>query len=447
MNWNIRNQILIPIVAATVVGIAIATYFNIQGLIQNENERLEQKVDDLFDTMSATSFPLYESVLVQIHQISGFHLLVEQDGQTHSSFSSEEPVSLQNVMTDIQKRSATEVKILDEHFLIFERSLPARQLSIYVLYPREQISRAISKVIYPQLISGIITVIAVVLIVFAVARNVTRPIHSLKNHVGRIAEGHFEQEFNNRTDEVGELFQSINEMASKLQVYEQRIRAQEKLFTLDQMGGGIAHQMRNSITGCRLALDFHRQSCHGDSESLDVANRQLIFMEDFQKRFLSYSKESSREKKNLDLGNVVSEYTKLLEPFAKHLQVQLDVSIPAVQLLILGNESMLHQLIGNLVTNAIEAASTYPESESKWVSVKIHNTTSEIVLAISDSGSGIGADVAENIFDPLFTTKADGVGLGLAIVKQTADEHEATIEWNRNDNQTTFEVRFPKSSE
>lgn len=451
MNWRLQNQILIPMLVVTALGISLATYINIRGLIRNENERIDSQIESLFETLAATSFPLTTgSVLRQVEQISGIHLVVQQDNDTVSSFAADEATTLFQRLNSRDK-SRDSFLIQDKEYKVYQQSIPARKLEIIALYPRDQFFAAIRKVVYPQVVSGSLTLAVVIALVVLVARNVTLPIRSLEKHVHRIAEGDFSEQppvrENSRQDEIGQLFRSINEMAEKLQLYEKRIRAQEKLLTLDQMGGGIAHQMRNSITGCRLALDLHRQNCEGDQESLDVAIRQLTFMEDFQKRFLSFSKDNNRTKQKLDLVSVVHQYTKLLEPLARHVHVDFQVQVPDEPIWIWGNEHMVQQLVGNLVTNAIEAASTHSSASEKSVFVEVAKVEGKPALTVRDSGAGIAEDVSERLFEPLVTTKPDGVGLGLAIVKQTVDEHNAKIVWYQQDANTYFVVVFPPDTD
>ena len=453
MNWRIQNQILVPIMLFLAVGISLSTYFNIQGLVENENQRVEVQIEDLFETLSSKSFPLQPSVLVQVEQLTGIHLLVSENGELSSSYNKLTAEALESKLKQAFGDGRSATASLDREYSVFVRKVPERKAQIFALYPRDQFFAAVRKVIYPEVVSGVLTLLVVSIIVILIARKVTRPVQSLRKHVSRIADGDFtehqlesDQIAKSAGNEIVQLFDSVNEMASKLRIYEKRIRAQEKLLTLDQMGGGIAHQMRNSITGCRLALDLHQQDCQGDQESLDVAIRQLTFMEDFQKRFLSFTRDNNRAREKMDLVAVVHQYTKLLEPFARHVNVKFEVKVPDEPQWIKGNENMIQQLVGNLVTNAIEAASTSQSGNEKSVSVEILNANEHPTLKIRDSGDGIPDRVSDQLFEPLVTTKPDGVGLGLAIVKQTADEHDAEIQVSRVGGFTDFTITFPSES-
>ena len=89
--------------------------------------------------------------------------------------------------------------------------------------------------------------------------------------------------------------------------YELDVRRTERMRTLAHLGGGIAHQLRNSATGCALAVDLHAEECPSGAESstLAVAKRQLRLMEEYLQRFLQLGKTSNLSAiGSLDVGGV-----------------------------------------------------------------------------------------------------------------------------------------------
>lgn len=493
MKWSIRNQILIPVSVIFILGIVVSTWVNVKNLRRFEQNRIRLQIKDLVSTVTEKSFPLNDSVLRQIEMISGIHLIVisVSDSTTpdsiQSSFSDYQTVKnfadQLFVENSIQTTNFLEfqespdgsnlplrVRGKDQAFLVWVHPIthPNRQLILFGFYPEDQLNAAISQAVIPQMITGAITLVIVVGLIVLISGNVTKPIEQLKLHVAKIAKGNFVQSQVNRTDEIGKLLTSINQMSSQLADYEERIRRQEKIFTLDQMGGGIAHQLRNSITGCRLALDFHREKCDQDPESLDVAIRQLIYMEDFQKRFLAIARESELKLQLTNFGELIAAYLPLMEPVARHVAVNLDKQ--------LGHESQketiwiwcdrdrMEQVLNNLIINAIEAASGNMEIQKSIVSVVLTQQKREEIhpqsspshqiefpeqkgyvaeLLIRDNGKGVVPEIAGQLFDALATTKPDGVGLGLAIAKQTVEQHHGRIFWNCIDGYTEFRIQLP----
>jgi signal transduction histidine kinase len=97
--------------------------------------------------------------------------------------------------------------------------------------------------------------------------------------------------------------------------------------------------------------------------------------------------------------------------------------------MVTGDPAQLRQLVLNLGLNALEAASMAREQRSVAIRTTVHADHAE--LTVHDSGPGISADVQLRVFDPFFSTKADGLGLGLAIVRSIAERHRGRV-WAEN---------------
>src|SRR5690606_33480568 len=114
-----------------------------------------------------------------------------------------------------------------------------------------------------------------------------------------------------------------------LTLYEDKVRTAEQLRTLGQLGGGIAHQLRNSVTGCRMALDLHRRQCTADDcESLEVALRQLTLMEKYIQRFLARARGEAAEVAPVELQALLRRTLPLLTPSARHVGVEVQLTTP-----------------------------------------------------------------------------------------------------------------------
>ena len=100
---------------------------------------------------------------------------------------------------------------------------------------------------------------------------------------------------------------------------------------------------------------------------------------------------------------------------------------------------LLRLAISNLVQNALQAS-----SPGKTVTVAYERIAGTVQITVSDEGSGIDAQQLENIFNPFFTTKPQGVGLGLAIVAKIVDEHGGRIRTTSKPGVGThFEITLP----
>ena len=217
------------------------------------------------------------------------------------------------------------------------------------------------------------------------------------------------------------------------------------------LAAGLAHELRNAATGCRMAVDLHREDCSMPSESLDVARQQLVLIEQNLQRLLLFRTQRSLEKKNgnesgdYDLADVVTESVKLILPMARHAAIDLRWLPPNEIVTVSGREHLMLQACTNLLANAIEAAraNQVRSSVTGSVSVDLNARQASVSLIVRDSGTGPQATDNNSIFDPLVTSKPEGLGLGLAFAQQVVLQHGGTIDWCRRDNMTEFEVCLP----
>src|SRR5262249_31655695 len=92
------------------------------------------------------------------------------------------------------------------------------------------------------------------------------------------------------------------------------------------------------------------------------------------------------------------------------------------------DRTQLHQVVLNLVTNAVEAMSTVPDRPRVlWVRAGFQAAGEEVAITVEDSGPGIGQDDLARIFEPFFTTKTRGMGLGLWLCRRIVESHHGRL--------------------
>jgi signal transduction histidine kinase len=110
---------------------------------------------------------------------------------------------------------------------------------------------------------------------------------------------------------------------------------------------------------------------------------------------------------------------------------------------ILGDRIQLQQVILNLVANGIDAMKDTP-SENRIISIRTSRVEEFAELSVSDLGPGIPEDKIKEVFEPFFTSKAEGMGMGLSIARTIVEAHNGQI-WaeNRDHGGATFRIRLP----
>jgi signal transduction histidine kinase len=110
---------------------------------------------------------------------------------------------------------------------------------------------------------------------------------------------------------------------------------------------------------------------------------------------------------------------------------------------ILGDRIQLQQVILNLVVNGIDAVRDTP-SDNRIISVRTSHVDNFAQLSVSDRGPGIPENKLKEVFEPFFTSKAEGMGMGLSIARTIIEAHNGLI-WakNRDHGGATFRIRLP----
>jgi len=429
-------------------------------------QQIETQLREIGRTLAAASFPLTDNVLRQMRGLSGAEfVVVHRGGAVAASSLAETPVPQlpppEPAAVDAGLALRRRVQIAGVPYLHSQLDLsrPYRGRDsgvLHVLYPESRYRQAWRDAVLPSAVTGLLALVVVVVLSGMVAARVTRPLHRLSGQVDGIARGDFTPlPISPRDDELRDLALAFNHMAQMLTRYEQQVRRHEKLRTLGRLGGGIAHQLRNAVTGCRLAIELHGRQCAppGD-EGLAVARQQLDLMEEYLQRFLTLGRNQTRALVQLDVAGVVARALALVRPKAEHLGVDVQWCAPADPLEIAGDADGLAQAIVNLLLNAIEAvaeAGTRQAVGQRLPQVIVRAARAErsggVRLEILDSGDGPAEQVRDQLYEPLVSEKPDGVGLGLSVAREAIERHGGTLDWGRHDGWTSFVIELPIDEE
>jgi signal transduction histidine kinase len=149
------------------------------------------------------------------------------------------------------------------------------------------------------------------------------------------------------------------------------------------------------------------------------------------------------ELKSLDLNDVARETVEFLSALAVARKVELISLITPDALPILGDRIQLQQVILNLVVNAIDAMADMP-SENRIISIRTSRVEDFAELSVSDRGPGIPEDKLKEVFEPFFTSKAEGMGMGLSIARTIIEAHHGLISArNQVHGGASFRIRLP----
>jgi signal transduction histidine kinase len=453
MAWSIRNQILVPLIA--IQGIAVATVaVTAATLATRRSERqIIGRLNGVTDTLGHSNFPYTQGVLTKMRGLSGAHFAVfSKDGQvTDTTLPTLKslPSSVLAVppMDRLDSLGESPTLLLDgtRYFAVpFRTSGGVRGPSLLVLYPETSWRQARWEAATPPLAAGLGTLGLMATITSWIAHRISRRIRDVQQQVARIAAGDFE-EFDPGPPggEVQDLARSINQMCFQLQRMQQTIRQSERTRLLAQLAAGLAHQLKNSITGARMSIQLHarRFPPQAGDQTLDVALRQLTMTEEQVKGLLSLGRVERQPASRCELGRLLDDVTLLVSPSCHHAKVHLEHHAGDVPMHVMADEADVRTAVLNLILNAIDAAG--PGGE---VQLGASIDRDEVTIEVCDTGPGPPPELAASLFEPFVTGKPEGVGLGLALAHRVAAEHSGRLCWTRDGARTRFRLMLPNAN-
>lgn len=199
----------------------------------------------------------------------------------------------------------------------------------------------------------------------------------------------------------------------------------------------LAHEIKNPLTPIQLSAERLQLKLEAKLEGSDaqllvkavttIVN-QVQAMKQLVNEFRDYARLPSAKLVPVDLNDVVADVLVLYghEQESARLQAECAAELPAI----MGDATLLRQIIHNLVQNALDAVAERPEGR---VVVRTalkrdeHGAPRTVRLVVADNGPGFSDKLLKRAFEPYITTKSKGTGLGLAVVKKIADEHGARV--------------------
>ncbi len=447
MRWPLRYQILLPFAGAmllVVIGVTLLDAYLAAGRTQRQ---IERQLNEVAQTLLDANFPLTDSVLRQTRGLSGAEfVLTDQKGKVLSSSWTENvvPPPATSDVGHAEIRLGDVVEVRGEEY--FHNVVPLRPRAgdggsslLHIMYPRAALREARWQAAYPPLLLGSLLLAVVVVAAFLIAARFSRPIVQLRKQLGTLAEGNFRAiPLPARNDELRDLVISVNSLAEQLETLKTAIKRAERLTLLGQLSGGLAHQLRNSATGARLAVQLHGRQCREIAQDcLQVALRQLSMTESHLARFLAAGQAVAPHQRRCDPGQWIDDIQALVGPSLAHWNVTLSCDIADELPELWGDEEQLRQLLLNLALNGIEAA-----GPGGWLRIELAARDNALIVHVLDSGSGPPAEIVERLFEPFVTGKPEGIGLGLAVAAQIAEAHGGRLHYLQGD-VTCFEVTLP----
>jgi len=328
-----------------------------------------------------------------------------------------------------------------------------------------------------NIVSRLVLLALFVLSVVALTRwNIVRPIRALIEAARAVGRGDLGQRIRvNRRDEIGQLAEEFNRMATNLETahdallhqtgerlrLEGEVQQGQKLGAVGMLAAEVAHEIGtplNIISGRAEVLGRFIDPEHPGRRHLDVILRQTERISGIMRALLDYTRPRRPALRPEAILPIIGRVADLLLERSRRSGVRIALDLPVGLPPVLGDADHLQQLFLNLLKNALDASvsggtvqvTTGPEphlpSEGRSGIVRGEAKGECLAIHVEDSGKGLTADQLNHVFEPFFSTKGrgQGTGLGLPIVDEIVRAHRGEIEMlSVPDKGTEVIVRLP----
>jgi signal transduction histidine kinase len=291
---------------------------------------------------------------------------------------------------------------------------------------------------------------------YGVARGLSRSIYRLSVRVQDMA-NRLEQDVAsvsvaadgdlvNLDRQLQQVVRQVEEVAERLQRHQREMLRAEQLSAVGQLAASVAHEIRNPLTSVKMLVDSGLRTQNRKPLTLDdlkVIHGEVGRLEQTVQGLLDFARPPAPQRWACDLRPVVGQAVDLVRARARQQNVTIEVDSADQPVMANVDGGQLANVLVNLFLNALDAM---PQGGRLQVTLEAAGPE-ESRLTISDTGSGIPAEMAGRLFAPFASTKPTGTGLGLSICRRIIEEHDGCIvAGNRPEGGARFTITLPVAS-
>jgi len=242
-----------------------------------------------------------------------------------------------------------------------------------------------------------------------------------------------------RANEV--LEEKVAARTQELETASRQLIKKERLAAIGKVAASVSHDIRNPLGSISNCVYYLKQVVDQDQEDvinhLEIMENEIILCTDIISDLMDITRENVPILRKGSINKLLLDTLKRFRfPDALTIRTVLDPELPETSF----DEIQIGRVFYNLINNALHAM---PEGNGS-LEIISRQMDSCIEIIFKDSGSGINADNLEQIFEPLFTTKAKGVGMGLTIVRNFVEKHGGEIHIESKPGKgSTFTIKLP----
>ena len=239
---------------------------------------------------------------------------------------------------------------------------------------------------------------------------------------------------------------------------QEKLEASARLATMGEISSMLAHELNQPLAAISSytagALNVLERADRGVAieptllrRALEQARQQAQRAGQIIKSVHEFVKKSEPQRETVSIHSVVEGVRALIDLQARKSYVALQIDLPAGLPPVLADRVMLEQVLLNLTRNGIEAMAEVSPAQ-RILRIEASADAAQVSVSVIDRGHGIAPDVAERLFSPFFSTKAEGMGMGLSICRTAVEFHGGTLTHAPNPGGgTIFTFSLPRPAE
>jgi signal transduction histidine kinase len=248
-----------------------------------------------------------------------------------------------------------------------------------------------------------------------------------------------------RTREFAEIADRLRAMAIRLadtrereRELERRVAHEARLSALGRMVAGVAHEVRNPLTGIKLLLDGMRRRAGDDRsrEELETCLAEIRRLDHVVTSFLGAARDARSAAETIDLAALAAERAAHAAALAAVRGISVETRGGGE---LVAERDVVVRVVDNLVRNAIEAS---PPGAA--VEIRVDTDAAGARVRVVDRGAGVPAEVAGSLFEPFVSSKTDGTGLGLWLSRALVASRGGDLRYDRQGGETHFILSLPR---
>lgn len=241
---------------------------------------------------------------------------------------------------------------------------------------------------------------------------------------------------------------------ARLQELQSELIHISRLSAMGEMASTLAHELNqplSAIANYQTGALFYLDQCNDKMaatlrEPLQSAADQAIRAGEIIRHMRNFVARGETDREVVQLGPIVEEASALALIGTKEADLRVSLNLDPAASAVFADKIQIQQVILNLVRNAIEAMEDMPRRE--LVIATALKDAKAALISVTDTGTGISPDIAEQLFQPFITTKPDGLGVGLSVSRTIVEAHGGQIWVEENPGGgTAFRFTLPVAEE